>query len=65
LGTKKFWKSGLILKVTRVRAQEDVIEDAMDELGMKNFTEESAKLSDNGPMNEDHTAKEACSLGCT
>jgi hypothetical protein len=33
--------------------QEDIIEEAMDELDMKNFTEESAQLSDNDPMDED------------
>jgi hypothetical protein len=33
--------------------QEDIIEEAMDELDMKNFTEESAELSNNDPMDED------------
>jgi hypothetical protein len=34
--------------------QEDIIEEAMDEFDMKNFTEESAELSDNDdPMDED------------
>jgi hypothetical protein len=33
--------------------QEDTIGEAMDELDMKNFTEESAELSDNDPMDED------------
>ena len=33
--------------------QEDIIEEAMDELDMKNCTEESAELSNNDPMDED------------
>jgi hypothetical protein len=33
--------------------QEDIIKEAMDELDLKNFTEESAELSNNDPMDED------------
>jgi hypothetical protein len=33
--------------------QEDIIEEAMDEFDMKNFTEGSAELSNNDPMDED------------
>jgi hypothetical protein len=33
--------------------QEDIIEEAMDELERKNFTEESAELSNNDPVDED------------
>jgi hypothetical protein len=33
--------------------QDDIIEEAMDELDMKNFTEESAELSNNDPMDKD------------